>query len=160
PATNAGPQGTGTGTAADWLAWSSERFQEIMRKLAEGAAPPDARQSKAAKQPSQEDATGQPKAQPEKSPDVAAKSAPGTAPAPPSAVQPTRQQPGGGEERKITETRRAETAKREAEVKKTEDVLRAEQQRKAAEETAKKSNAARRSAEAKAGEEAGSEAAH
>src|SRR5262245_49540346 len=66
PAAKADPQATGA--TPDWLTWSSERFQEIMRKLAEGAAPPNARQPKAAKKTSPEDATVQSKAQPEKAP--------------------------------------------------------------------------------------------
>src|SRR5215468_1982333 len=41
PPAKAGPRAAGA--SQDWLTWSSERFQEIMRKLAEGAAPPGAR---------------------------------------------------------------------------------------------------------------------
>src|SRR5262249_8587705 len=44
----------------DWLTWSSERFQDIMRKLAEGAAPPHAKPPKAADKASTEQATEQP----------------------------------------------------------------------------------------------------
>ena len=41
PADKVHPQAAGA--PLDWLTWSSERFQEIMRKLAEGAAPPQAK---------------------------------------------------------------------------------------------------------------------
>jgi colicin import membrane protein len=151
PPVKADPQATG---APDWLTWSSERFQEIMRKLAEGAAPPHAQPPEAANKASPEEAAAQSKAQ--QALDGAVKPGPAAPVGLPATAKPPPQSPPGGEERKITETRRAEAAKREAEVKRTEEVLKADQQKKeanAAAEAAKKSAAARRAAEVKGDEE-------
>jgi nucleoid-associated protein YgaU len=152
------PEPQATTAPADWFAWSSERFQDIMRKLAEGAAPPH-EGSKTAKKAPAEDVPTQPKALPEPALGVAAKPGPATAPAAPAAgLSPSQPSGTGAEERKIAQMRRAEAAKREAEVKKTEEALKAEQQKKLAGDTAAAepatSDQARRVAEGKKAEDA------
>ena len=134
-------------SASDWVTLSSERFQEIMRKLAERAAPPKAEAGVGVKQskPAGESVADPAKKQPEKSAEVAApKPAPSAAPAGKADVLKME------EERKLAETRRAEASKREAEVKKTEEALRAEQTKKQAEtKVAEKAEEAKRAAESK-----------
>ena len=46
PSTTVAEKSGQSGKGADWLTTSSERFQMLMRKLAERAAPPDAKDPK------------------------------------------------------------------------------------------------------------------
>jgi len=126
---------------ADWLTRSGERFQSIMSKLAEKAAPPPKQMPApdAGKVAGEAGKTDTSKAPP------APKSPPSVAPD----VEPS----------KATEERRlAEAAKREAEVRKTEEALQAAQAKKTAEpkaaEEARTAAETKRSAEAKAVEDA------
>ena len=126
--------------AADWVTQSSKRFQEIMRKLVERAAPPGSdvpSEGREARAPAAKEPT-----------------APNQPPASaPSAMTPPQQR--NTEERRLAENRRAV---REAEVRKTEEVLRAEQAKKLTEakaaEDARKAEEARKASEAEKAAEA------
>jgi colicin import membrane protein len=122
----------------DWLTRSSQRFRALMRRLAEGAAPPTAAPPAAKDEPREVVDAPAPK--------PAISSAPSSEQ--PSAAPP-KVDAKPEEERRLAEARQAEAAKREAEVKKTEEVLKAEQAKKAAE-----AKEAKRVAEAKQGAEA------
>jgi len=116
-------------SGTDWLTRSSERFQSLMRRLAEGAAPP---------QPSRVAQPVAPAVQPSQPPAVAIAK-------PPESSK-------GDDERRLAEARRA----REAEVTRTEDALKAEQARRMGEarpDDPRKADETRRAADAKRAED-------
>src|SRR5581483_4864420 len=143
------PAPSGDAGVRDWVTQSGERFQEIMRKLAERAAPPKTEVSREAKPstPASQGTTGAADRPPEKAPEP---TSPKVAQAPAPAVPVPRTE----EERKLAETRRAEAAKRETEVKKTEEALKAEQAKKQKHAEAKAAEEARKAEAAKKAEEA------
>jgi nucleoid-associated protein YgaU len=131
--------------ASDWLTYSSERFQWLMHRLAERAAPPDAvaeaerrrilQMQSATKKDTDE--TGKPKLLP--GPTDKTATSEGT-----KATETAKTD----EERRLAETRRAEAAKRAEEVRKTEEALKIEQSRKIA-DAKKIDEAAQKADEAK-----------
>jgi nucleoid-associated protein YgaU len=140
--------------SSDWLTQSSERFQMLMRKLAERAAPPD---TEAEKRRAAEAAT---KGEKEKagSPAATSKVVQATPSTEKNATDKNKstEAPKTEEERRLAETRRAEAAKRAEEVRKTEEVLKAEQAKKAEDDAkadAAKVEQARKVAEAKKAED-------